>query len=209
MEVDGCNSRMSHQHIMRRPGTSPNRHDHWGTTSSTFALLAPYLPDHAVVWDPFYGHEACGIRLQEAFPTATVHHFACDAFTTPVPPGTTHIVTNPPFSIKHDCLAWLATLGLPFAVLLPVDVISTLAFQAHPFASDVQMLVSGRRVKFHPNHTEPATTVGPWNGAWLCWGWDLPRDTIFVDSCAHASPASHSDSTSVQSLLTPPAAVTT
>ena len=38
----------------------------------------------------------------------------------PIPEGTTHIITNPPFSLKDQFLAKCYESGLPFALIMPL-----------------------------------------------------------------------------------------
>jgi hypothetical protein len=87
--------------------------------------LLPHLPAGAVVWEPCAGDDylADALRLagHRVVSTDLDRGAEQDLFTMPTPAGATHIITNPPYSIKPQVIAELLRRGLPWALLVPFE----------------------------------------------------------------------------------------
>ena len=100
-------------------GTREN--DNWETPKEAYEDVSSLIKDK-VVWDPFYSQGRAAAFLMEAGAKEVIHEKK-DAFSWN--PDCEMIVTNPPFSIKKKCLAYLLSLGKPVLILLPlVDICS-------------------------------------------------------------------------------------
>ena len=95
-------------------GTREN--DNWETPASAFLDVREVIEGKRC-WDPFYSEgRAAGFLLQAG--AASVVHEKRDAFEWN--PDCDIVVTNPPFSIKKKCLAYLLRLGKDVLILLPL-----------------------------------------------------------------------------------------
>lgn len=141
--------------------------DDYYTPPSALAPLLPFLPP-SQIWEP-----ACGTgNLAKSLTGAgwsvvgTDIKTGADFFGIQPPDGTTAIVTNPPYSRKEDWIKRSYALGLPFALLLPLE--SLQPYGEHFDRHGVEVLVLRKRVKFEVGVTGqkslPTFPVG-----WFCW----------------------------------------
>ncbi len=97
--------------------------------------------DTTLIWEPCFGEGGIANPLKAAgFQVVCTDLYTMDEklsfvdFTDetgvkfeacPVPRGVTHIVTNPPFSIKNQFIKRFYELGLPTFVIMPIDILGT------------------------------------------------------------------------------------
>lgn len=172
----------------RDSGYDRKPRDFYGTPAWVTEVLLPFLPQHAVVWEPACGHGAMTRVLETRFTTistdiepgpdhAPLDFFACDA-----PPrmncvSANAIVTNPPYDraqefVEH-ALALMQPVSGMVAMLMRVDWDSA-STRRHLFADcpawSKKVVLTKRILWFKP----PAGSKGKSpseNHCWMIWDW--------------------------------------
>jgi hypothetical protein len=146
--------------------------DEYFTPPEAIRILVPYLPRGKIVWEVAWGRgDLAAVLRQEGF---TVVGRPKVDFLTAKPPKFDLIVSNPPFSLKTRFLQRCYSFGKPFALLMPLDSLTSVEryplYQKH----GLQLLVPSRRIHFlEQKHSDFPT-------AWFCWRL-LPADLLFAD----------------------------
>ena len=99
--------------------------DSWESPPEAFMDVSGLIQDKTI-WDPFYSQGRAAAFLMEAGAKEVIHEKR-DAFDWS--PECELIVTNPPFSIKKKCLAYLLSLGKPVLILLPLADLASVWFR--------------------------------------------------------------------------------
>lgn len=88
-------------------------------------------------------------------------------------------VTNPPFSLKYKWLARSYELGMPFALLMPVETMAAKAAQSLFDKHGVEILMLERRINFKmPNKGWDGTANFP--VAWFTWKLNIGRQITWL-----------------------------
>lgn len=159
-----------------------NTSDLYGTPQSAFDLLAPYLPESKTYWEPCRGYGAIEGFLRDRGLDVVGSDISSGQDALIWEPTKWDIaVTNPPWSLKGEFLDRFYSLGKPFAMLLPCDLVNgkrTALFKKY----GVQLIVPSWRVRYLRFDGEKSVeTSAPNTGsAWFCFGLGLPQDLIFV-----------------------------
>ena len=98
-----------------------------------------------IIWDPFYSQGRAAAFLMEAGAKEVINEKR-DAFDWS--PECELIVTNPPFSIKKRCLAYLLSLGKPVLILLPLADLASVWFREVVGAHQYSMFIPKKRYAF-------------------------------------------------------------
>lgn len=141
--------------------------DEYETPPGAWELVLRYLPHHLIVWDPFYatGKAAKFIRKQGF----SVIHRQKDFFEWE-PTGYDVILTNPPYSKKKEVLERLLALSKPFAILVPLSIISTQYFVNMMKDRHFRLLIPTKRIHFLKNG-EPTDRCS-FDTCWLLYDMD-------------------------------------
>ena len=90
------------------------------------------------------------------------------------------IVTNPPYSIKYDWLERCYELGLPFALLLPVETIGAKKAQDLFDKYGVRIIFVQPRVDFYMPEKGYTGGGAQFPTAWFTWKLNLPKEINFA-----------------------------
>lgn len=157
--------------------------------SPSYALdpLLPYLPKDWSLWEPAAasGRMVRALERQGFEVTGsdiiTGHNFfdtVCD--------GADAIVTNPPFSVKAQFVRRCYDIGLPFALILPVESIGSQKIQAMMEQYGAELLLLDKRINFHmPNKGWDSSAQFP--TLWYCWK-ILPAPICYGKIIRYAEP---------------------
>ena len=118
--------------------------DDWETPREAFMDVADLIVGKTI-WDPFYSQGRAATFLMEAGAKEVIHEKR-DAFEWQ--PECNLIVTNPPFSIKKKCLAYLLSLGKDVLILLPLIDICSKWFGEVVGAHQYHLYVPNKRYAF-------------------------------------------------------------
>jgi len=136
--------------------------------------LFKYIPKELVIWE-----SACGKGyLSDEFTRNGYTVISTDLemgydFFNYNPPRFDVQVTNPPFDIKNDWLKRSLELGKPFALLLPVESMSTPERIKMFRHMGLQIILPNHRYHFET----PNLGVSSWlDTCWYCYGLNLGRD---------------------------------
>ena len=123
-------------------GTREN--DNWETPKEAYEDVRDLIVGK-IIWDPFYSQGRAATFLMEAGAKEVIHEKR-DAFDWS--PEYELIVTNPPFSIKKRCLAYLLSLGKPVLVLLPLADLASVWFREVVEEHQYHLYVPNKRYAF-------------------------------------------------------------
>jgi len=123
-------------------GTREN--DNWETPKEAYEDVSSLIQDKTI-WDPFFSEGRAAAFLIEAGAKEVIHQKK-DAFSWN--PDCEMIVTNPPFSIKKKCLAYLLSLGKDVLILLPLIDICSKWFGEVVGAHQYHLYVPNKRYAF-------------------------------------------------------------
>jgi len=135
------------------------------------------FPSGASIYEPFKGSGHSTKCMQKL--GYSVVTYDGDFFNHPKPLDSSFLITNPPFTIKRQCLQRILVEWnvQKFAILLPAPVLQTNYFQqmiTHIEALDV--MVPTARIKFIKGGVMAAKCSG-FNVVWLCRGMPIRRPT--------------------------------
>ena len=123
-------------------GTREN--DGWESPPEAFLDVRELIVGK-VVWDPFFSQGRAAQFLMEAGAKEVIHEKK-DAFSWN--PDCEMIVTNPPFSIKKKCLAYLLSLGKDVLILLPLADLASVWFRETTETHQYHLFVPKKRYAF-------------------------------------------------------------
>ena len=139
--------------------------------------ILKFIPKNAVVWEcaerkDLNGNISKMLRSQGIKVIQSSIHHGDDFFKTKVPNGITHIITNPPFSLKNQFLKRCYELDLPFALLLPIPALGG-DIRVNLFKQGLELLIFDKRISYIGSKKSP-----PFASAWFCKD-ILPSSLIF------------------------------
>lgn len=168
--------------------------DLFQTPTYAFEMIAPFLSGFDAAWDPACG-EGYLIRAAKQQGFLTIHgdlQLGNDFFSRDSPPPsfnrTLVQVTNTPFSKKFDWIEHSLQIGIPFAILVPSDVLFTKKFsQWLRRGHDLRMVMpdNGHRFRFKTPLTLPNDPAQAWinsspqmHTSWLTYKLETVTDPI-------------------------------
>lgn len=153
--------------------------DEYYTFSNTILPLIKYIPKDAIVWEcaEKINHDGnitkelknAGIKV-----ITTSIHTGTDFLKCEIPSGITHIITNPPFGLKNEFLKRCYEIGLPFALLLPIEALGTKK-RFDLLKQGIEIMVFDKRVKYENAKDSPA-----FSSCWFCRN-ILPKQIVFEE----------------------------
>jgi hypothetical protein len=162
--------------------------DNFQTPASALDPLLPYLKKDWTIWEP-----ACG---KGNLVGSLIHDHGYTCIGTDLIAGADFltyrpfspfdcILTNPPFSKKHQFLARCYELGKPFALLLPATVFDSHERRRLFHERGVEIVFPNSRINFEtPNHDarlRDGKKSSAWfYSIWVTWGLNLPSQLVFA-----------------------------
>jgi hypothetical protein len=160
--------------------------DNFQTPASALDPLFPYLRKDWTIWEPACGKGNLVRGLMEARRSVVGTDILTGTdFLSCKPPPFDMILSNPPFSKKHQFLARCYEFQKPFALLLPATVFDSQERRRLFHQRGVQIILPNGRINFEtPNH-EAREKEGKKSSAWfysiwVTWGLDLPSQLVFT-----------------------------
>lgn len=155
-------------------------HDSYMTRKEAWADISQYIPNNAYIWEAFYGDGRSGKYLEEL--GFQVYHEDIDFFESN-PSGTTHIISNPPYTQKREVFERLKLLGKPFIMLVPTTVLHTKYFKETFQDEHIQLIIPFRKRQF--DKLEGGKIVEQKDNCsfytlYVCWRMNLDKDIILI-----------------------------
>ena len=86
------------------------------------------------------------------------------------------IVTNPPYSIKYPWMKRCFELNIPFALLMPLEMIGSQKGYKMCRDNGVSLMVLSKRINFKmPSHDDFGKGSAQFPVAWYCWNLGVPH----------------------------------
>ena len=147
--------------------------DEFYTPPYAIEPIMDYVPIDARVWCPFDTDDSWFVKYFRGRGTpviATHIKNGEDFFFTEPPEGTTHIVSNPPYSMKTEVFERLFNLGLPFAMLVGVVGLWESQKRFEMFRDNPhEVLYMNRRVSYFQDYGEQTPSKNPpFSSVYLC-----------------------------------------
>lgn len=145
--------------------------------------LVPYIPEHvSKIWEPASGDGNIADTLCDRYGVrATDIRYGVDFFTSKPGPKEDAIITNPPYSVKDAWIERCFELGLPFALLLPLEAISGVR-RTGSWKKGVGLLIPNRRIAFELQGGYGKKNAPPATTAWFCHKFKVLHGTFeFVE----------------------------
>jgi hypothetical protein len=154
-----------------------NNGDELFTKENAIIPLLEFIPKDAVVWEcaekkALDGNITKLLRKNGIKVITTSIHNGEDFLLTDLPKGVTHIITNPPFSLKNEFLKRCYEHNLPFALLLPTNTLDGVA-RFNMYQNGLELLLFDRRVSYEGSKSSP-----PFASGWFC-NKILPEKIVF------------------------------
>lgn len=149
-----------------------------------FALwpLYEHLRNNWIIWEPACGKgyltsELIGHKYKVKW--SDIERDSKEDFFTYVPrQGFDCIVTNPPFDIKNEWLKRCYSLGKPFALLLPIEALSTSTRQAMFREFGLEIIVVDHRLHFET----PEGGQSAWfDTCWFTWQLHIGKQITYYE----------------------------
>lgn len=143
--------------------------------------LLPYIKQFKHVWEPAKGEGYLERALQDkgfkvtATGLVTGHNF----FYADIPDGCEIQITNPAFTLKYLWAGRSCELGLPFALLVPVEFIGSAQGQILMEKYGFELILYKQRVDFKMPEKGWRGSGAQFPTMWLTWGLNIGQQITF------------------------------
>lgn len=144
--------------------------------------LVPYLTPGITVWESAAGEGYLAAALREAGMTVIETDILTGAnfFEEDPPDGAPVQITNPPYLVKYEWLDRSYDLGIPFALLMPVDVTGADAAASLFERYGVEIIFMRPRVDFKMPQQGWNAPGAQFSTAWFTHGLDIGRELTWA-----------------------------
>ena len=155
-----------------------NKGDELFTPVNAVTPLLKYLSKDLVIWECAEKESEDGnitnvLRDNKFKVITTTIHNGYDFLTCEIPEEINCIITNPPFSLKNEFLKRCYEIGLPFALLLPIQALDTKQRFELYSKYGIDLIIFDKRVSYIGSNGSP-----PFASAWFTYN-ILPERLIF------------------------------
>jgi len=170
---------------MKMDKIAGSSNDEFYTPEYAIKPILKYVPKEAIVWCPFDSAQSNFAKMLIANGNSVdFSHISegNDFFLTMPPEGTTHIISNPPYSVKGEVLESLFELALPFAMLVGVVGLFESQKRFNMFRrNEFEIMYLNRRVAYFKNYNEPKPSLNPpFSSVSVCHKM-LPKQIVFEE----------------------------
>lgn len=147
--------------------------DEFYTPEYAVKPILPYIPQGAIVWCPFDTEDSNFVKMiKDRGHTVVNTHISNgdDFFNCDVPSGCTHIISNPPYSMKNEVFERLFDIGLPFAMLVGVVGIFESKRRFNLFKNnEFEIMYFDKRVSYLRSYSDIKPALNPpFSSVYLC-----------------------------------------
>jgi len=143
--------------------------------------LLPYLKPQWTIWEPAAGEGQIVSKLQQhGFRVIGTDILTGTNFFEAEPDAWQCQITNPPYSVKYDWLKRSYALGLPFALLLPLETLGTKSGQQLFEKYGTEIILLNKRVNFKMPELGYSGSGAQFPTAWFTWGLSVGEQLTFA-----------------------------
>ena len=171
--------------LMKMDVVAGSGNDEFYTPEYAIQPILKYLPREARVWCPFDTPESNYVKLiSSAGRVVFQSHISMgedgDFFKKTPPKNTTHIISNPPYSMKGPVLQRLFDLKIPFAMLVGVVGLFESKTRFEMFSKNkFEIMYFNKRISYLKNYQDAKPALNPpFSSVYVCQGM-LPQQIIF------------------------------
>jgi hypothetical protein len=148
--------------------------DEYYTPPILVGVILPYVKKNSTIWCPFDTAESEFVIQLENEGHTVIHSHIIDGydFFELLPPTCEYIISNPPFSRKNDVFKRLFKMGIPFAMVMNVQILNYHETGDLFKDYDFELLLPTKRISFDGNHT-------PFLSGYFCYKM-LPKQLKYV-----------------------------
>ena len=145
------------------------KHYNYMTPKHAWSAIQHFLPKDKVIWEAFAGNGNSSQYLRElGFEVICKEEDFFESNHGDI------IVTNPPFSLKKECLELFFKLDKPFIMLCPIDIL--VREYMNKYFDKLQFIVPKKRYNFYKkNHKKSSSWFDTF---FICYGLDLKEKII-------------------------------
>lgn len=160
-----------------------NPNDEFYTPNYAIEPLLKYLKPSSFIWCPFDTHESNFVKLLiKAGHNVHWTHIEAgmDFFTEQPPKGVNYIISNPPYSMKHEVFERLFKLNIPFAMLVGVVGIFESQKRFTMFKNnDFEIMYFDKRISYFKSYADQKPSLNPpFSSVYICKDL-LPKQIVF------------------------------
>jgi len=158
-----------------------NTYDRCQTPYYALDPLLPYLNSSWKVWEPAAGDGNIIKKLEHhGFQVIGTDILSGSNFFDMKPVECDCQVTNPPYSIKYDWLRHSYSIGIPFALLLPLETLGTKSGQQLFEKYGVEIILLDKRVNFKMPNIGYSGSGAQFPTAWFTWKLGIGKQLTFA-----------------------------
>lgn len=169
---------------MKMDKVAGSGNDEFYTPKYAIEPILKYIPKDSVVWNPFDTEDSLFVKMlnEKGIKTINTHIFnGVDFFDCEVP-ECTHIISNPPYSLKNEVFERLFSIGKPFAMLVGVVGLFESQKRFEMFRdNNFEIMYLNRRVSYFKNYNDDKPALNPpFSSVYLCSNL-LPNRIVFEE----------------------------
>ncbi len=153
------------QKLQHKKNTYIKKDDDWETPKECLEVLLKYIGENDIIYDPFY----CNGRVIDEWKKLEREciNDDQDAFNREHPLFDV-LVSNIPFSLKKESMELAVNLGMPFALLMPIEALGSKWITPYWREKDFKIIIPDGRWAFTK---KGKLQGGSWfDTCWITWG---------------------------------------
>ena len=160
-----------------------NPNDEFYTPNYAIEPLLKYIPTGSRIWCPFDTQESNFVKMlssENGNPVRWSHIFTNEDFFTMEVPECDYIISNPPYSMKHEVFERLFQIGKPFAMLVGVVGLFESQKRFTMFKNnDFEIMYFDKRISYFKSYSDQKPSLNPpFSSVYICKDL-LPKQIVF------------------------------
>ena len=169
---------------MKMDKVAGSGNDEFYTPAYAIEPIIKYIPKGAKIWCPFDTLDSLFVKMLRGLDFEVVNShisYGTDFFNCDIP-ECTHIISNPPYSLKNEVFQKLFQIGKPFAMLVGVVGLFESQKRFEMFRdNEFEIMYMNRRVSYFKDYLDEKPALNPpFSSVYLCSKM-LPQKIVFEE----------------------------